>query len=291
MEVVFEPALHLFGRFDLATPPIDLCPAGNARLHTVPRQIAIDEVSVFLVICRGVGPAAQLRQALQREHDKTEKLARELATARRELETQAAALSKAGDKTAQNQQLTELRQAEASAAKYQASLAQERTRSDGFEQQLVARRDANSGGGRNTTASLSDLPGSRQAPATGKPATTPLPMNDRPAMLTDDKPAIMAARPSAPKAPDSLEAPRLMARASLLLSQGDVGGARIVLERAAETGGAPALFALAETYDPVVLSGWGTFGTQGDAAKARELYAKAFAGGVQEAKDRLDALR
>jgi hypothetical protein len=261
----------------------------------VPRQIAIDEVSVFLVICRGVGPAAQLRQALQREHDKTEKLARELATARRELEKQAAALSKAGDKAAQNQQLAELRQelqqAEASAAKYQASLAQERTRGDGLEQQLAARRDATSGGGRNTTASLSDLPGSTQAQATGKPATAPLPMNDRPATLADDKPAIMVARPSAPRASDSLEAPRLMARASLLLSQGDVGGARIVLERAAETGGAPAQFALAETYDPVVLSAWGTFGTQGDAGKARELYAKAFAGGVQEAKDRLDALR
>jgi len=45
-----------------------------------------------------------------------------------------------------------------------------------------------------------------------------------------------------------------------------------------------------ETYDPVVLSAWGTFGTQGDVAKAQELYAKALAGGIQEAKDRLIAL-
>jgi TPR repeat protein len=82
-----------------------------------------------------------------------------------------------------------------------------------------------------------------------------------------------------------------MARASLLLSQGNVGTARIVLERAAETGSAPALFALAETYDPATLAAWGTFGTQGDVAKARELYAKAFASGVQEAGDRLNALR
>ena len=80
---------------------------------------------------------------------------------------------------------------------------------------------------------------------------------------------------------------RLMSRASLLLSQGDIGGARVVLERAAETGNARALFALAETFDPVVLSAWGTLGTRGDAARARELYAKALAGGIQEAQSRL----
>jgi hypothetical protein len=78
-----------------------------------------------------------------------------------------------------------------------------------------------------------------------------------------------------------------MSRASLLLSQGDIGAARVVLERAAETGNARALFALAETFDPVVLSAWGALGTRGDATRAQELYAKALAGGVQEAKSRL----
>ena len=42
---------------------------------------------------------------------------------------------------------------------------------------------------------------------------------------------------------------------------------------------------------PVILSAWGTYGTRGEAAKARELYAKAHAGGIREAKDRLEALR
>ena len=37
-----------------------------------------------------------------------------------------------------------------------------------------------------------------------------------------------------------------MARASALLAQGNIGAARIVLERAAETGSAEASFALAE---------------------------------------------
>ena len=47
---------------------------------------------------------------------------------------------------------------------------------------------------------------------------------------------------------------------------------------------------LAETYDPNILSAWGTYGTRGEAAKARALYAKAQAGGVEEAKDRFNAL-
>jgi hypothetical protein len=270
--------------------------------------------------------AAELRQALQQERDKAEKLARELATARRELESQASALTKAGDKAAPNQQLTGLRQAlqqaEWLSAAYQELLAQERARSQALEQQLAARRDDEEllaqertrsqaleqqlaarrndeellaqERTRSATGSLSDTSGPTPAPTTDNPPTTPLPTRNKPLMAVasaDDKPATMAARPTAPEAPGNPDAPRLMARASLLLSQGDVGAARIVLDRAAETGSAPALFALAETYDPFILAAWRTFGTQGNAAKARELYAKAFAGGVQEANDRLNALR
>src|SRR4029077_15211443 len=89
----------------------------------------------------------------------------------------------------------------------------------------------------------------------------------------------------------SAESVKLVARARVLLSQGNSGAARIVLERAAESGNAQASFMLAETYDPVILSAWGTYGTRGETAKAREYYAKAHAGGIREAKDRLDALR
>jgi hypothetical protein len=245
--------------------------------------------------------AAELRQALQKERDKAEKLARELATARRELGSQAA-LTKAGDKAAPNQQLTGLRQglqqAEWLSATYQELLAQERTRSQGLEQQLAARRDDEEllaqERTRSATASLSDTSGPTPAPTTDTPPTTRLPTRNKPVMpvaSADDKPATIASRPTAPEAPGNPDAPRLMARASLLLSQGDIGAARIVLDRAVEIGSAPALFALAETYDPFILAAWRTFGTQGNAAKARELYAKAFAGGVQEANDRLNALR
>jgi len=85
------------------------------------------------------------------------------------------------------------------------------------------------------------------------------------------------------------DAARLIARARLLITQGDIAGARMVLERAAEAGNAPAVFVLAETYDSAVLSAWGTFGTQGDSVRAQQLYAEALAGGIQEAKARLKA--
>ena len=143
-------------------------------------------------------------------------------------------------------------QSEAAAASFARSLAQERDRNQQLEQQLASRRDA--------------------APEPVPPAAEP----------TSDKPRTEKADP------DLL---RLMARASLLVTQGDIGAARIVLERAAESGSAPALFALAETFDPAVLSAWGTMGTQGDAARAGDLYAKALAGGVAAAKDRLATLR
>jgi hypothetical protein len=305
---------------------------------------------------------AEVKQALQQERDKAEKLARELAAMWRALRSQAEALA---DNAAQNQELTDLRRAlqesERQSEAYQELLAQERDRNRALDEQLAARRDATQGRGRNATASRSDTPyparataidkpapallrtsdkpvpptvdkaatgvarptaleapgnpelarstggdatpvrgrevmanlsdtsGPTQATATDKSAAAPLAASDKPMMPTGDKPATMSARPTEPSGTPELA--RLMVRASLLLSQGNIGAARTVLERAAETGGAPALFALAETYDPVVLSEWGTVGTQGDVVKAEELYARALAGGVLEAKDRLDALR
>jgi curved DNA-binding protein CbpA len=234
-----------------------------------------------------------LQRALQQERDKAEKLARELATAWRELRSQTAALA---DNAAQHQELTDLRQAlqqtERLATTNQELLVQERARNLGLEEQLAARQDATSARGHNAMASLSQTPA--PTPATDKPATAALPTNDKSMTPAGDRPATIAARPTAPDAPGATDDPepaRLMARASLLLDQGNIGVARIVLERAAETGSAPALFALAETYDPVVLSAWGTVGTQGDVGKARELYAKAFAGGIREARDRLNPSR
>ena len=82
------------------------------------------------------------------------------------------------------------------------------------------------------------------------------------------------------------EAAKLMARASALLAQGSIGAARVVLEQAVKTGSTEATFALAQTYDPKVLATWKAYGTRGNAAKAYDLYARAYGGGIQAAKDR-----
>ena len=57
-------------------------------------------------------------------------------------------------------------------------------------------------------------------------------------------------QPAAAEAKGGPEATRLIARASVLLGQGDIGAARIVLERASERGSAKASFMLAGDNDP-----------------------------------------
>jgi hypothetical protein len=99
-------------------------------------------------------------------------------------------------------------------------------------------------------------------------------------------PAGGAGRMELPKVGD-----RLITRADALLQDGDVSGARLLLERSMEAGDARATFMLAETFDPHVLSRMGTRGIRGDAQKARELYARAQALGAPQARERIEALK
>ena len=199
----------------------------------------------------------QHRQVLEEERARSAALASELAKARGEVETQAALLHKAGEESVQLKQV-----AESAIAELRQSLAQERDRTEAMARDLEsARRPLDE---RVTNSDIAQPTGAAQAPATEQPA--------------------------AAEAQDNPEATRLIARASALLGQGNIGAARMVLEHVAEKGSAEASFMIAETYDRVILSGWGTYGTRGEATKARELYAKAHAGGIQEAKDRLDKL-
>jgi len=85
------------------------------------------------------------------------------------------------------------------------------------------------------------------------------------------------------------ETSRLLSRAERLIEQGDISAARLLLERATEAGSAAAVFRLAETYDPRVLSQWRQRGIAGDIAKAQELYARAYQHGVEQAKERISA--
>ena len=245
--------------------------AERDRAATLANELAMirrDVETKAALLSRAIGEVAQLkqtaeatarelRQSLVQERDRVAALARDLATTRRDLETEVALSSKAGEELAQ------LRQAEKAAT---ADLEQERNRS------AELARDHESAQRVTGAHSLTERPAGSQIDTIKQVAER---TGESPRTTQQDRP----------------DAARLMARASALLAQGSIGAARIVLDRAAETGSAEANFMLAETYDPIVLSKWGTYGTRGEPAKARELYTKAEVGGIPEAKDRLDALR
>lgn len=203
---------------------------------------------------------AQHRQALDQERAQRTALAAELSAAQREIEAQAVQLRKAGNEADQLR-----RASESTIVELQQRLQQERDRAAATARELASLRPATAGRATAEPAPASEGPKAPQAVAVAVPAVAAEPRNS----------------------PDAM---RLLARASALLSQGDIGSARIVLERAAETGSARASFMLAETYDPRILSAWGTYGTRGEVTRARELYAKAQSGGIPEAKDRVEAL-
>jgi hypothetical protein len=74
------------------------------------------------------------------------------------------------------------------------------------------------------------------------------------------------------------------------ISSGDFVGARTVLERAAEAGDSSAAFAIASTYDPVVLDRFKVRGLEPDIVKASFWYERARALGSSEAPHRLQAM-
>ena len=206
--------------------------------------------------------AEQQRRALDEAQARAAALASELAGTRREIETQAAQSHKAVDEAVWQKQT-----AKGAVADLQQLLQQDGDRIEAMAWDFASVP-------RKTDGRV----------AAGRPA-------DSIVHVAQVVKTVVTEPLKAAEVRGSAESAKLVARARVLLSQGNIGAARIVLERAAESGNAQASFMLAETYDRVILLAWGTYGTRGDAAKAREHYAKADAGGISEAKDRLDALR
>jgi hypothetical protein len=93
-----------------------------------------------------------------------------------------------------------------------------------------------------------------------------------------------------PRVATAVETQQLV-KADGLVRQGDIVGARLLLEHALRGGNPLVAFKLAETYDPGRLIAWRVIGVRGDAQKARELYQQAYAGGVQQARERVADLR
>jgi hypothetical protein len=97
--------------------------------------------------------------------------------------------------------------------------------------------------------------------------------------------------PTATKlADDESELHKLASKAEQSISDGDIIGARLLLDRATRAGDGKTLFMLAQTYDPQTLSRLGVQGIVGDADVARNYYNRALSAGFGEARERLSAL-
>ena len=241
----------------------------------------------------GEAVARQLRQALEDERKQVAALTRDLAAARQEVEARSVLATAAGGEAAQVRQAGEV-----AARQLRQALAEERGRVDALTRDLAAaRREIEA---RTALAATAAEPAQaadsttvqlRQAPKEERQMAG-LPAGKSAALShPTSKDASIPQRPVLSEAQVSSEAKKLLTRADTFLSRGDISAARILLGRALDMGSAEAGFRLAESYDPLVLSARRALGTHGDRAKARELYTRAYEAGIQEAKDRMDALR
>ncbi|HXT09748.1 MAG TPA: hypothetical protein VN715_22815 [Roseiarcus sp.] len=98
-----------------------------------------------------------------------------------------------------------------------------------------------------------------------------------------------APSPSSPPTAANEAAARWSVQGLVALAKGDLASARQFLSRAAEAGDPRAWVALADTYDPAILSKLGVVGAPGDAQRARDYLIKAANAGVVVAKDRMAA--
>jgi hypothetical protein len=89
---------------------------------------------------------------------------------------------------------------------------------------------------------------------------------------------------------DREEIAYLLKRGEELVAAGQLGPARLVLRRAAEAGDSDAAFALAISYDPILLGAGRVFGVAPDIAMARAWYEKAKELGSMDASRRLEAI-
>jgi len=230
--------------------------------------------------------AAKLEQeqAIGKERNKTERLARELAAARKEIDARSTLLAAAH---AEISHLTET--SKASATEQKLAVASERDRADALARELTSARDELQAVKRQIVAAST----SGQSSVSESPPPEAQPAVRAAAPDSAPKAAAAIARSTSVGAPRSslVDEQKLLARATALLEQADISSARPLLQHALEHGSAQAAFMLAETYDARVLQSWRASGISGDRTKARELYERAQAGGIEGAKERIETLK
>ena len=156
------------------------------------------------------------------------------------------------------------------------------------------------------TQAASNQPATRQILLSDDPARSTNPVT--PASVNSERAAIGTATredivrddrtsqqsqvgPAPSKTLDAETLAALLARAKKMLALGDIGAARLLLERAANAQDATAAFLLARTYDPTVLGSPDTRTITPDARMARDWYRKAAGLGSSEAQKRLTQLQ
>jgi TPR repeat protein len=113
----------------------------------------------------------------------------------------------------------------------------------------------------------------------------------RPAPPAAVGPALDAKAPSAAIQPlEPAELATLLRRGQDFLKTGDIASARLVLQRAANAGNAPAALALGASFDPFFLADLGVLGFAPDPKQARVWYRRAAELGSAEAARRLEQL-
>jgi len=249
----------------------------SARKETEARSalLAAAHAEVLQVMETKRALEAEQKRALASERDRADALARELTSVRNELgagNRQIAALNA----------LRAQRSREPAVDSSQERMAESSSRTTegkGRSPEQISGEAVASTSGRSSALELARP----VAASTAREAASDL--DPKVAMATERSASASAA--SHPPVDEQ----RLLARANALLRQADISGARPLLEHAREHGSARAAFMLAETYDARVLKSWGARGISGDLAKARELYEWAQAGGIGDAKERIEALK
>jgi hypothetical protein len=140
-------------------------------------------------------------------------------------------------------------------------------------------------------ASAIGLNGAPASPSATVAAVNPAPSDAGPALsgpVPRPNPARGTRPPLSPE--DQQRAESLMLKGKAQLRDGDVAGARLFFQRAADIGSAQAALALAETYDPHELPRLRVQGMQPDPAAARQWYERALQLGAPEASHRLQRL-
>lgn len=124
-----------------------------------------------------------------------------------------------------------------------------------------------------------------------KVAELKLPEETRPeTKLQDDAPTGSISKSQTNHQLSPGEAAALLKRGNELIASGDLAAARLVLQRAAEAGDARAAFALAGTYNPIMLGQLQVHGLSADLSKARHWYERAKELGSPDASRELQVL-